>query len=460
MPDLIKIGRFSTPSVHRIALDGRTPALRNRKLRRALSMAIDRRVLLEEVLLRHPPDEVNTVSDGPFVKGSFVDAIGVEPLEYKPLLAKGLVVAARKELGGNPIRLTLEYPSIAEARAVCPRIAEAFALIGVEVQLIERTESERESACTPADASTWPIGPRGQPSRSTTLGPCSSPASTPWVRANALASAASVRILQLLIQLDRAPETTSARNQAMQIDRESRDELPIPPLWQLEDHYAWRSNLRGPSETADHLYQEIANWEIEPMATSRDDPTGPLQDQRRLGRLGFARGARDAASPRRDGSHRALWLAGRRLADLDRHQSGSQIRLRGAAPEECRRRRALQAAGSPEGAAQPAGDGCLVLAAGDARPHRPAARRGGGPRVPGRHRPWEKRSKKVDGFLKREDFARFWQIKLGDMLQISQARFGAGAGPYNAWLGRRLKENAFWMRWSASSSRRWATPRA
>ena len=82
--------------------------------------------------------------------------------------------------------------------------------------------------------------------------------------ADALASAASARILQLLIQLDRAPETTSARTLAMQIDRESRDELPVLPLWQLEDHYAWRSNLRGPAETADHLYQEIATWEIEP----------------------------------------------------------------------------------------------------------------------------------------------------------------------------------------------------
>jgi peptide/nickel transport system substrate-binding protein len=264
MPDLIKIGKFSTPSVHRIALDGRTPALRNRKLRRALSMAIDRKGLLEDVLLRHPVDAVNTVADGPFVKGSFVDAIGVEPLEYNPLLAKGLVVAARKELGGNPIRLTLEYPSIAEARAVCPRIAEAFGLIGVEIKLIERNESELESSLHAgrrfdlAYRTSRPTQPLHD------AGPLLIPGFDAPAFADALDSAASPRILQLLIQLDRAPEATSARTQAMQIDRESRDELPVLPLWQLEDHYAWRSNLRGPSETADHLYQDIAAWEIEP----------------------------------------------------------------------------------------------------------------------------------------------------------------------------------------------------
>ena len=56
----------------------------------------------------------------------------------------------------------------------------------------------------------------------------------------------------------------------------------------------------------------------------------------------------------------------------------------------------------------------------------------------------QKRTKKVDELLKREDFVNFWRIKLGDMLQISQARFASGAGPYNAWLGKRLQENAPW----------------
>ena len=82
--------------------------------------------------------------------------------------------------------------------------------------------------------------------------------------ADALSSAASARILQLLIQLDRAPETTSARTLAMQVDRESRDELPVLPLWQVEDHYAWRLQLKGPPEASEQLYQGIATWEIEP----------------------------------------------------------------------------------------------------------------------------------------------------------------------------------------------------
>ena len=263
-PGRFRVGRFATPAVHLIALDGREPALRNRKLRRALSMAIDRRGLLEEVVLRHKPEGDDLVVDGPFVKGSFVDAPGVEPFVYNPLLAKGLVAAARKELGGNPIRLTLEHPSTPEARAACPKIAEAFGLIGVEVTVLPRGESELEAALhagrrfAMAYRSIRPTRPLQD------AGPLLLPGYDAPPEVDALASAASPRILQLLIKLDQAPETTSARALALQIDRESRDELPVLPLWQIRDHYAWRSQLKGPAESIDDLYQGIAGWEVEP----------------------------------------------------------------------------------------------------------------------------------------------------------------------------------------------------
>ena len=65
--------------------------------------------------------------------------------------------------------------------------------------------------------------------------------------ADALASSASPEILQLLLRLERASEWPTARGLALQIDRESRDELPVIPLWQVVDHYAWRDRLKGPA---------------------------------------------------------------------------------------------------------------------------------------------------------------------------------------------------------------------
>ncbi len=55
-----------------------------------------------------------------------------------------------------------------------------------------------------------------------------------------------------------------------------------------------------------------------------------------------------------------------------------------------------------------------------------------------------KRAKLVDRLLADRDFVRFWQIKLGDMLQISNARFGVGAIRYHDWIHESLTANRPW----------------
>ncbi len=144
MPD-VKIGRYDRPRVHWVALDGRNAALRNRRLRRGMSYAIDRKTLLEDTILRHPVDEKNLVADGVFVRGDFTDAIDVAPLAFDPLLARALVLAGRKELGGDPIKLRFEYPATPEAQAVAPKLVDAWKRAGLEIVAVEKPESVLES---------------------------------------------------------------------------------------------------------------------------------------------------------------------------------------------------------------------------------------------------------------------------------------------------------------------------
>lgn len=56
----------------------------------------------------------------------------------------------------------------------------------------------------------------------------------------------------------------------------------------------------------------------------------------------------------------------------------------------------------------------------------------------------DKRSKLVAALMESPEFFLFWRLKFGDLLQISQARFGNGYGPYEYWLNTRLQENAPW----------------
>ncbi len=260
----LKVGRYARPRLHWIAIDGRNPSLRNRALRRGISYAIDRKTLLEETLLRHSAENPDRVSDGPFPFDSYGNAPDVKPLAYDPLLARMLVAAAQKELGGQPIKLTFQYPAIPEAQAVVPKIAEALRLVGVDVTPTERPESDLEMelrAGKPFDLAyralrcTEPV---------MDAGPLICPGYDAKPDAGTIGSVASPRILQLLLSLERASEFPSAKGIVLQIDRECRDELPIVPLWQLVDHYAWRTRLKGPAEVAENLYDGIETWEIEP----------------------------------------------------------------------------------------------------------------------------------------------------------------------------------------------------
>jgi peptide/nickel transport system substrate-binding protein len=260
----IAVGRYKQPLVHVIALDGRNPALRNRALRRALSYAVDRKGLLEDQILKHPPTAEDTTADGPFPKGSYADAPAVKPLESHLWLAKMLVAAARKELGGPPIRLNFEYPAIPEVQAIVGKLAEAFRTAGVEIETADVLPSRLETELRAGRRfdMAYRILRCDEPVFDAGMLLCPGYDAPP--EANALAAAASPRILQLLMQLERASEWPTARGLALQIDRESRDELPVIPLWQLVDHFAWRTRLKGPAPGAADLYQGLDSWEIIP----------------------------------------------------------------------------------------------------------------------------------------------------------------------------------------------------
>jgi peptide/nickel transport system substrate-binding protein len=270
----LKVGRYSQPSIHLIALDARNPLLRNRSLRRALSYAIDRRTLFEEAVLKRPADESSTVADGPFPQESYANAPGVRPLESNTALALMLVAAARKEMNDAAIELKLEYPASAIAQQVVPRIAEGFRSAGVRIETIECAESTLEAELRAGRR--FDLAYRALRCDEPILdaGPLLCPGYDAPPEADALASSASLRILQLLLQLERATDLPTARGLAIQIDREARDELPVLPLWQVVDHYAWRTRLKGPGVTADRLYEGIESWEIEPWF-ARDPWTVP-----------------------------------------------------------------------------------------------------------------------------------------------------------------------------------------
>jgi peptide/nickel transport system substrate-binding protein len=260
----IRVGRDPVPRTHVLALDGRVPALRNRSLRRGISYAIARREILEETLLRRRPAPPEGAADGLILPGTYADVAEADPLPTDPLLARMLVAAARKELGVTELALTLQYPAIPEAVAAVPRIAEALTAAGLAVKLVARPPDALEHELRAG--ATFDLAYRvvrcDEPIEG--LGPALCPGYDAPPDRDALAAVASPRTLETLLKLEQASEFPTARALAIRIDRETRDELAVVPLWRLFHHVAWRSRLTGPAAEASTLYEGIESWRIEP----------------------------------------------------------------------------------------------------------------------------------------------------------------------------------------------------
>ena len=262
-PD-VRVGTYKGLSLHRLALDGRNPVLRNRSLRRGMALVLNRKMLLEENILRRAIDAENAPSDGPMATDSYANAPNVSPYTQDILLAKMLVAAAKAELKIGAIKLKLEYPSIPEAQAAAPKIAESLRAAGLDITIQEVGETELEEALR--NGRKFDIAYRASRCVEPVweIGPMLCPGFDAASDTDGLSAIASPRIMQLLLQVEHAEDLNSAKALVTQIDRECRDELPVIPLWQIQDHYAYRARLKGPAETADHLYQGIDQWQIEP----------------------------------------------------------------------------------------------------------------------------------------------------------------------------------------------------
>ncbi len=260
----VTVGRMRLPGVHGLAIDGRNPVFKSRELRRAIAYAIDRKSLLEETVLKRPIDDYNRPADGPFAIDSSANAPDVAPFEYDPVKARMLISGAKRDLATSRFQFKLEYPAIPEAQAAAPRLAEMLRSVGLGIDLVERSPTELEASLRNGDRFdlAYRVGYCDQPIRE--IGNLVCPGYDAPAASDGLGALASPRILQLLLQLEYTPDWNSARDLVTQIDRECRDELPIIPLWQLVDHFAFRSHLSGLNPVADHLYQGIERWEIAP----------------------------------------------------------------------------------------------------------------------------------------------------------------------------------------------------
>ncbi|TWT75863.1 Bacterial extracellular solute-binding protein [Posidoniimonas polymericola] len=265
----LAIGSYELPTVHVLIPTHRNPLLDDRPLRRALLYAINRDKILTDLILGGRSELGFQVVSGPFPAGrSLSDPVryayndGVEPRPYDPRLGALLSAlswsqAQRAEHGkedpaDRPFpTLRLAHNSDPIARTACQSIQMQLKAVGISVELAELSEDELladepEFDLRYAELAVWEplvdaellLGPSG------IAGRCSDP------------------MIAALKRLDDARNWVEVGEALRGVHALAAGDLPVLPLWQTVNHYAYRRDLKGPTESCVSLYQTLEGWEL------------------------------------------------------------------------------------------------------------------------------------------------------------------------------------------------------
>jgi len=283
--DNIVVGHYRLPTVHVLIPNYDKPLLNRREFRRALSYGIDRRRIVDDILLGGKSQPGFRVLSGPLPAGlSRSDPIGyaykheIQPRPYEPRLAAVLAAVARNSLAKiakskeepaeNPAEkptvktsetedspesvlvdpLILAHPPSDVARTACQTMKLQLDAIGIPIQLAEWSPQQDTTMANYdlryAELTLWePVVDARQ-----LLGP------------GGAAGSCSPSMSLALQDVDESRNWKEARTRLREVHQMAFYDLPVIPLWQTVNYFARRQSLSGVGDSPVSLYQNIAKW--------------------------------------------------------------------------------------------------------------------------------------------------------------------------------------------------------
>jgi hypothetical protein len=259
---------YALPTTHLLLMNHRRPVLKLRSFRRALVYALDRAKILEEVYLKEAPGELGRLTSAPWATKSYATSPFVSPHQYDSSLAFSLAHTAGRELKAELPKLKLVCSSDPEHVAACQAIAAAWKRIKVETELV---------ILGPGDPAPDPVSedwdlvyrtetlaePAFELAHLLNLSPSTSVDNyrhlAAWLRRD-------------LLDLDRAGDWNSATQILHRLHRQLWAEVELIPLWEIDDRFVCRRNVRNMPDRPLRPYQGIDRWKIEPSYARETSP--------------------------------------------------------------------------------------------------------------------------------------------------------------------------------------------
>jgi hypothetical protein len=268
----VEVRPYILPTVHMLIPKIRGELADDPNFRNGLSHAIDREMLVRDVICGG--QEINGCEpvSGPFPIGTEENdqiAYGydmrVRPMAFSSMLGGVMVqlaLRAQPPVRPEPIpapTLVLAHPDSSSATNAAEAIARMWSDIGVKTVTRELNNGE---SFPPDDD--WDF----LYAEVTVEEPMSDAAKI--IGSRGLAKSVSAPVEQTLRILSYSESWQSACSALRRLHRQVAVDLSVIPLWQVKEHYAFRTTVREIGRDLIHLYQHVDRWKIDLTAEEEE----------------------------------------------------------------------------------------------------------------------------------------------------------------------------------------------
>ncbi len=268
---MINVKPYLIPSVHMLIPNPRNDFMASDHFRRALHFAINRKLIIKEIISGGREIDGFDVVSGPFPKGTdTADQLAyaynneVLPREHSSLLA---LVLAQQYVTEEKKRL--ENEGVANAEVEMPRIVLAFPATETITTACKAMAQQWAAAGVETDLRPLPVGTMTPDDDDYDLLYVELQMQEPMVDAyrlfgrNGLAKLIDPTIEQALRNLDSAFSWSKVSLALRRVHQQSANNLSVLPLWQVVDHYAYRKNIFNVGSDIVSLYDNLNEWRID-----------------------------------------------------------------------------------------------------------------------------------------------------------------------------------------------------
>ncbi|MFN0198328.1 MAG: ABC transporter substrate-binding protein, partial [Planctomycetaceae bacterium] len=259
--DRFTVAKYGLPLTHLVQFHPRSTVFKNVQIRRALAYSIQREKILQEIVLKNGDASWGRLISAPYPRQHAAYSKLISERPFDVTMAMSLLFSVKKQFpDGIPV-LKMACEPDPDYRAAAEKMIRDWARLGFQIELL------------PIDADVSKDASDGSPPwdivyRTVTV---EDPITDFWplLCQEPTARVESLTFLpdwlrQELVELENANDFKTAIYWMHRLHEHLQNEAELIPLWETDEYFLYRKNIRGVPDQPIWSYQDVESWSLVP----------------------------------------------------------------------------------------------------------------------------------------------------------------------------------------------------